>query len=122
MQDAGATLPRIILTESVRASATMKYADSEIKLGRGKNDLYILQLRILPILVFIEAKKGDNPHDLCVVFDKTCPLITKKKNAVSTLMAASNPSKAFLSSKFTVDAVAEFQVGHQNAQNKETLF
>ena len=115
MQDAGATLPRIILTESVRASATMKYADSEIKLGRGKNDLYILQLRILPILVFIEAKKGDNPHDLCVVFDKTCPLITKKKNAFSTLMATSKPSKESLNSKFIVDVVYEFKVGYQNS-------
>ena len=37
-------------------------------------------------------------------------------------MAASNPSKEFLNSKFTVNAVAEFQVGYQNERNKETFF
>ena len=34
-------------------------------------------------------------------------------------MDAPNPPQALLNYKFTVDAVAEFQVGNQNTQNKE---
>ena len=122
VQDMSATLSTIIWRGAVCASEMMKYADSDINLVRANNDLDVLQLLSLTLLVFIEEEKSNNPLELCLLFDQTCPLITKKKNAVSTLMAASNPSKAFLSSKFTVDAVAEFQVGHKNAQNKETLF
>ena len=98
----------------------MKYADSDIKLARAKNDLDdldVFQLLSLPLLVFIEASKWYNPHELCLLFNETSPLITKKKNAFSKFMAASNPSKAFLNYKFTFDAVARFQVGHQNARN-----
>ena len=86
----------------------MKYAGSDIKLAREKNDWDVLQLLSLPVSVFIEAKKGDNPRELCLVFDQTRPIITKKKNAFSTHMAASKPSKEFLNSKFTVDTVTEF--------------
>ena len=43
-----------------------------------KNDLDVLQLLSLLVLVFIKAEKGDNPRYLCVVFDQTRPLITKK--------------------------------------------
>ena len=69
----------------------------------------------LPVLVFIESTKGENPSEICVIFDQTCPLITKKKNAFSALMAASKPSKALLNYNFTVNAIAEFQVVYQNA-------
>ena len=93
----------------------MKYADSNIKLERAKNVLDVLPLLILPVSVFIKEMKGNNPRELCVVFDQIRSLITKKKNAFSTLMDASNPPKAFLNSKFTVDAVAKFQAGYQNA-------
>ena len=73
---------------------------------------------ILLLLVFIEATKVDNPRDLCVVFDPKRPLISKGNNAFSKLMAASNTSKAFLNYKFTIGAVAEFQVVYKNAKNK----
>ena len=88
MQDVSATLSSIVQRESVRASETLKYADSDIKLARAKNDLYILQLLSLPVSVFIESTKGDKTCEICVVFDQTRPLITKKKNAFSTLTAA----------------------------------
>ena len=42
----------------------------------------------------------------------------KKRYANNVLMAASKISKAYLDSKFTVDAVVEFPVGYQNARNK----
>ena len=86
----------------------MKYADIDIKLARAKNDLDVFQLLSLPLLVFIEETKCDNPRELCLLCDQTNPLIAKKKNAFSTIMAASNPSKTFLEYKFTVDAVAQF--------------
>ena len=86
---------------------------------RANNDLDVLQLLSLPVSVFIEAKKGNNPRKLYVVFDQTRPIITKKNNAFSTHMAASKPSKAFPNYNFTVDAVAEFQVGYKNVRNKE---
>ena len=59
---------------------------------------------------------------LCVLFDQMCSLITNKKDANAVLVASSKTSKAFLDSKFTVDAVANFQVGYQNAHNKESFF
>ena len=34
-------------------------------------------------------------------------------------MAASNPPKAFLNSKLTLNTVAEFKLGYKNARNKE---
>ena len=88
---------------------------------RAENDLDAIQILSLTVSVFIEAKKVDIPCKLCVVFDQIHPLITNKENTFSTLVAASKPPKAFLDSKFTVDAVAEFQVGYQKAQNKETF-
>ena len=58
---------------------------------------------------------------LCVAFNQTRPITTKKKGANAVLMAASKITKAFLDSKFAVDAVTEFQVGYQNARNKESF-
>ena len=106
VKDVRATLSSIIRNEAVCVSATMKYSYSNIKLARAKNYLDLFQLLSLPVSVFIEETKGSNPRDLCVVFDKTCPLITKKMNEFSTLVSALKPSKAFLNSKFTVDTVA----------------
>ena len=74
----------------------------------------------LPVLVFINAAKGNNPRHLCVVFDKTHPLIFKN-NAFSTLIDAPNPQKAFLNSKFTVDTISEYQAEYQSTQNKGTF-
>ena len=85
----------------------MKYSDSNIKSAMSKN-LDVLQLLSLPVSLFLDTTKVDNPRVLCVLFDQTRPLITKKKDANAVLMAASKTSKAFLDSKFTVDAVAEF--------------
>ena len=117
VQDTSATLSTIIQREALLASAKMKYSDSDIKAAMAK-DLDVRQLLSLPVLVFLDAKKGNNPRVLCVVFDQTRPLITKKKDENAVLMAASKKSKAFLDSKFTVDVVAEFQVGYQNASNQ----
>ena len=55
------------------------------------------------------------------MFDQTRPLIAKKKDTNVVLIAASKTSKAFLDYKFTVDTVAEFQVGYHNARNKESF-
>ena len=60
------------------------------KLARKNIDLYFLQLMSLPVLVFINATKGNNPRHLCVVFNKTHPLILKNK-AFSTLIDAPKP-------------------------------
>ena len=79
----------------------MKYSDNDIKLVMEKSNLDVLQLPSLPVSVFIESMKGNNHREFSVVFDQTCPLITKKNNAFSTLMDASNPSKTFLNSKST---------------------
>ena len=117
-----AALSRIIWRGAVCASETTKNDDSNIKLAREKNDLDVLQLLILTLLVFIEATKCNNPREICLLFDQTSPLITKKNNNFSTIMAASNPSKAFLNSKFTVDVVAEFRVGHQNKRKERNIF
>ena len=87
----------------------MKYPNSDIKAAMEK-DLDVRQLLSLPVLVFLDTKKGDNPRVLCVVFDQTRPLITKKKDANAVLMAASNISKSFLDSEFTVESVAEFAI------------
>ena len=60
MQSVIAALSRIIWRGAVCASETMKYADSNIKLARAKNDLDdldVFQLLSLPLLVFIEASK-----------------------------------------------------------------
>ena len=86
-----------------------------------KNYLDVLQLLSLPVLVFIKSTKGDNPRYLCILFDQTHPLITKKNNAFSTLMAAPNPPKELLNYKFVVNTVAEFQVEYQNTRNKESF-
>ena len=55
------------------------------------------------------------------MFDQTRPLIAKNKDTNAVLIAASKTSKAFLDYKFTFNAVAEFQVGYQNARNKESF-
>ena len=55
------------------------------------------------------------------MFDQTRPLIANKKDTNAVLMAASKKSKEFLDYKFTVNAVDEFQVGYQNARNKESF-
>ena len=80
VQDASATLSFIIQRESLRASATMKYSNTNIKAATEK-DLDVRQLLSLPVLVFLDTTKGDNPHVLCVVFNQTHPLITKKKDS-----------------------------------------
>ena len=120
VQDVSATLSTIIWREALRASATMKYSNRDIKAAMAK-DLDVCQLLKLAVSVFLDTTKCDNPHVICVVFDQTCTLITKKKDANAMLMAASRTSKVFLDSKFTVDAVAEFQVGYQNSRNKESF-
>ena len=97
----------------------MKHSDRDIKLARAKNDLDVLQTMTLPVSVFIEAIKGNSPRKLCVVYEQTCHLINNKKNTFSTIIDYSKLSKAFLNSKFTVNAVAKFQVVYQNARNKE---
>ena len=56
-----------------------------------------------------------------VVFDQTSPIIAKKKDTNAVLISASNTSKAFLDYKFTVNTVAEFQVGYQNARKKQSF-
>ena len=81
-------------------------------------DFAFCQLLILPVSVFLDTTKGDNPCVLCVVFGQTRPLIAKKKDDNAILMATSRTSKSFLDSKFTVDTVAEFQVGHQNSRKE----
>ena len=55
------------------------------------------------------------------MFDQTRPLIVKKKDTKAVLIAASKTTKEFLDYKFTVDAVAGFQEGYQNARNKESF-
>ena len=95
----------------------MKYSNSNIKAAMAKA-LDFCQLLILPVSVFLDTAKGDNPCMLCVVFNQTHPLITKKKDANAVIMDSSKTAKVFLGSKFTVDAVAEFQVGHKTAPNK----
>ena len=117
VQDASATLSTIIRREALFASEKMKYSDSKIKAVMEK-DLDALQLPSLSVSVFVDTTKDDNPRVLWVVFDQMRPLITKKKDANAVLMSASKKSKAFLDYKFTVNAVAEFQVGYQNARNK----
>ena len=87
----------------------MKYPNSDIKAVMEK-DLDVCQLLSLSVLVFLDTKKGDNPRVLCVVFDQMRPLITKKKDANAVLMSASNISKSFLDSEFTVESVAEFAI------------
>ena len=109
MQDASATLSTIVRRVALIASVAMKYSDSDIKAAMEKY-LYFHQLLSLPVSLFRDTTKGDNPRVLCVVFDQTRPLIAKKKDANAVLMAASRTSKSFLDSKFTVDTVAEFQV------------
>ena len=84
-------------------------------------DLDVCQILSLPVSVFIDSTKGDNPRVILVVFDQTRPLITKKKYANVVIMAASSTPKAFLDYKFTVNAVAEFQVGYKNVRNKESF-
>ena len=81
-------------------------------------DLDVRQLLSLPVSVFIDKTKGDNPRVIFVVFDQTLLLITKKKYSNAVLMDAWNTSKAFLDSKSTVNAVTGFQVGYKNARNK----
>ena len=81
-------------------------------------DLDVRQILSLPVSVFLDSTKGDNPRVILVVFDQTRPLITKKKYANAVIMAASRTSKEFLDYKFTVNAVAEFQVGFKNVRNK----
>ena len=120
MQDASATLSTIVRRVALIASVAMKYSDSDIKAAMV-NDLDVRQLPSLPVSVFLDTTNGDNPRVLYVVFNQTCPLITKKKDANAVLMDKSKTSKAFPDSKFTVNAVAEFQVGYQNARNKESF-
>ena len=117
MQYASAILSTIIWREALCASATKKYSDSDIKVVMAK-DLDVLQLPSLSVSVCLDTTKGDNPHMLWVVFDQMCPLITKNKDANAVLMAASKTSQAFLDYKFTVDTVAEFQVGYKNARKQ----
>ena len=117
VQDVSATLSTIIQRDALHVLATMKYINSDIKAAIAK-DLDVRQLLSLPVSVFLDTTKCDNPRVLCVVFDQTRPIITKIKDANAVLMAASKASKAFLHYKFTVDAVAKFQVGYQNACNK----
>ena len=54
--------------------------------------------------------------------NQTRPIFAKKKEANAVLMAESKTSKAFLDSKFTVNAVIEFQVEYQNTRNNESFF
>ena len=117
VQDASANLSTIIRREALFASATMKYSDSDIKAAMEKY-LYFHQLLSLPVSLFLDTTKGDNPRVLYVVLDKTRPLIAKKKDANAVLMAASRTSKSFLDSKFIVNTVAEFQVGYQNSRKE----
>ena len=117
VQDVSATLSTIIRREALRASATMKYSVSNIKAAMAKY-LYFHQLLSLPVSLFRDTTKGDNPRVLYVVLDKTRPLIAKKKDANAVLMAASRTSKSFLDSKFIVNTVAEFQVGYQNSRKE----
>ena len=117
VQDASATLSTIIQREALCASATMKYSNRDIKAAMAK-DLDVSQLLSLLVSVFLDTTKGDNPRVICVVFDQTRPLMTKNKDANAVLMSASKTPKAFLDSKVTVNAVAEFQVGYQNARKK----
>ena len=120
MQDASATLSTIIQREALRASATIIYSNSDIKEAIEKY-LDVCQLLSLLVSVCIDTTEGDNHCVLCVVFNQTCPIITKKKDNNAVIMAASNTSNAFLDSKFTVDAVTEFQLGYQNVHNKESF-
>ena len=105
VQEAIATLSTIIQRDALHVLATMKYINSDIKAAIAK-DLDVRQLLSLPVSVFLDTTKCDNPRVLCVVFDQTRPIITKIKDANAVLMAASKKSKAFLDSKFTVDVVA----------------
>ena len=57
VQDVSATLSRTVWRGAVCVKETMKYADSDIKLARAKNDLDVFQLLSLPLLVFIEETK-----------------------------------------------------------------
>ena len=115
------TLSKLVRRELVCVSASMKNSDSDIKLARAYNYLDVLQLLSLPISVFLQAANGDKPHDLHVAVDQTQPQSITKNNALTTLMAASKPSKSLLTTNFTVEVVPEVQVGYQNAPNKETF-
>ena len=64
VQDTSATLSTIIQREALRASATIKYSDSDIKAAMAK-DLDVRQLLSLPVSVFLDTTKGENPHVLC---------------------------------------------------------
>ena len=54
VQDASATLSTIIQRESLRASATMKYSDTNIKAAMEKES-DIRQLLSLPVSVFLDT-------------------------------------------------------------------
>ena len=86
-----------------------------------EKDLDVRQILSLPVSVFLDSTKGDNPRVILVVFDQTRPLIANKKDTNAVLMAASKKSKEFLDYKFTVNAVDEFQAGYQNARYKESF-
>ena len=117
VQDVSAALSTIIRRKALCASETMKYSNSDIKSEMAK-DLDVCQLLSLTVSVFLDTTKGDNPRVLCVVFDQTRPLITKKKGDNAVIMAELKTPKAFLYFKFTVDAVAEFQLRYKNSRNK----
>ena len=75
--------------EVVRASASMKCANSGIKSARDENDLDVLHLLSLPVSVFLQTTNGENIRELHVVFDQTRQQSITKKNALSMLIAAS---------------------------------
>ena len=83
------TLSNLIWREVVRASASMKCANSGIKSARDENDLDVLHLLSLPVSVFLQATNGENIRELHVVFDQTRQQSITKKNALSMLIAAS---------------------------------
>ena len=61
------TLSNLIWREVVRAYASMKYSDSDIKSVRAKNDLYVLQILILLASVLLQTTNGNITRDLHVI-------------------------------------------------------